>query len=102
VRGDLKPGEQLAQAAHGLARYALSHIDKLKSWAYDSEYICILAAPNEARLASLLEQAIERNIAHSFFREPDMDNSLTAIVLDAVEDSRKLCSQFPLALKEKK
>jgi hypothetical protein len=33
------------------------------------------------------------------FREPDINNEITAIAVEPSEKSRKLCSNLPLALK---
>jgi len=40
------------------------------------------------------------NIKYSVFKEPDIDNQVTAIALEPSDLTRKLCSNIPLALKE--
>lgn len=56
---------------------------------------------NEAGLMELIERATANGIAHSIFREPDIDNQITAIALAPGPKSKKLCSRLPLALKGK-
>jgi hypothetical protein len=48
----------------------------------------------------IIEKAISKDIKLSIFREPDIDNQITAIALSPGEITRKLCSNFKLALKD--
>jgi hypothetical protein len=61
----------------------------------------LLSVTNEGELKNLIEQATARNIAVSIFREPDVDNQITAIALAPGQESKKLCSRLPLALRGK-
>jgi hypothetical protein len=47
----------------------------------------------------ILERAKQKDILFTTFREPDIDDALTAIALEPGEASRKLCSSLPLAFK---
>lgn len=69
---------------------------------HESEYICILRAANEIELSDLWYKSQTMKIPGACFNEPDFDNSLTAIALAPSPESKKLCSNLPLALKEKK
>jgi hypothetical protein len=64
-----------------------------------SEYICILAAENEEELKNLMQQAAELYIPCEGFREPDLNDSLTAIALGPGIKSKSLCANLKLALK---
>jgi len=57
-----------------------------------------LAAPNEEALLKLEHKLIKHDVAHIAFREPDMDNELTAIGISPEYRSnlRKFVSNFPL------
>ena len=99
MRKDLPPGAQLAQACHVAFRFATEYKHATNDWMDNSEYICILAAENEAALTELLRRAAELYIPNEGFREPDLNDSLTAIALAPGIESKKLCSNLPLALK---
>jgi len=48
----------------------------------------------------LLEKIKIQELKHSIFREPDMNNQMTAIAVEPTEKTMKLCSKLPLALNE--
>lgn len=54
---------------------------------------------DESDLNKLIEKALLNNIKFSVFREPDIDNQITAITLEPSLISKKLCSNLKLALK---
>lgn len=100
MRKDLAPGSQLAQSVHGAFRFAKEHPHLTDQWISNSEYICILEIDNELELVKLWERSKLENIPSSCFVEPDYNNSLTAIALAPGQESKKLCSNLKLALKE--
>jgi hypothetical protein len=51
-------------------------------------------------LLTLINKFEHNNINLSIFREPDMDNQVTAVALEPTARATKLCSNLPLALKE--
>jgi len=51
---------------------------------------------NEQQLHSLIENAERKGIKYTIFKEPDIDNQITAITLEPSELSRKLTSSLPL------
>ena len=59
-----------------------------------------MSVENEEQLLLYLEKIKYRGIKHTVFREPDIDNQLTAIAIEPGERSRKLTRKLPLALKE--
>jgi len=95
----LAPGQILAQAVHAAFTFSLDHPHLTNQWLTISNYICILEADNEEELNKLLERASREEIITSTFREPDYDNSLTAIAIEPGSKSKKLCSSYKLALK---
>jgi peptidyl-tRNA hydrolase len=95
----LVPGQILAQAVHAAFTFSLAHPYLTREWLIISNYICILEADNEEELNKLLERASREEIITSTFREPDYDNSLTAIAIEPGSKSKKLCSSYKLALK---
>ena len=86
---------------HAAFRFASDWRHTMHKWMDESEYICVLAAENEDHLKKLLKSAGELQIPHASFNEPDFDNSLTAIALGPGLESKKLCSNLKLALRDK-
>jgi hypothetical protein len=58
-----------------------------------------LEIENETELRNLRDKAALLGIANSSFIEPDFDNSLTAIALAPIPESKRLCSNLKLALR---
>lgn len=71
-----------------------------KFWYHKSNNLVCLQVPDEACLKHLVSRAIDAGIEHSVFREPDCDNAMTAIAIEPA--GRKLVSNFPLALRERR
>lgn len=82
--------------------FCLKHPELTREWHDKSNYIVILAVDNEDELASIIQRANARGILHTYFREPDLDNAITAVVLEPSLDSRKLSSHIKLAGSESK
>lgn len=99
VRGDLEPGYQGVQGQHSLAEFIFQYPDISKEWFQKSNYLGFLSVPNECALLDLIEKAKISGIRFSVFREPDIDNQITAIALEPGIISKKLCSSLKLALK---
>lgn len=58
----------------------------------------VLEVPNEIELEKLLMKANKKGIVSSLFKEPDLSDQLTAVVLEPGLRSKRLCSSLPLAL----
>ena len=97
----MSPGYQLTQSCHVAMHFMLEHNELANQWIIKSDYLCILSVENEIELQKLIEQANFQNIILSIFKEPDIDNQITAIALAPGNLSKKLCSKLKLALKEK-
>lgn len=78
----------------------MEHFELTKSWLNASETIVCLGIKNEEELIKLIKKAEDRNIKHTIFREPDMDNQITSIVLEPSDNSKKLCSNLGLVLRK--
>ena len=102
TRRDITPGYQAVQAGHAAIQFQHEHPEIARSWYQQSNYLIFLSVSDEASLYSFIEQAKLRDIKVSVFREPDINNEITAITLEPSEESRKLTSNLPLALKERK
>lgn len=91
----------LAQSCHVAFAFSKEHTSLANQWQEISNYIGILTARSEDEFSQILEKATSQNIKFSAFKEPDLDNQITAIALEPGIQSKKLCSQLPLALKNK-
>lgn len=102
VRGDLEAGYQLPQACHALQQFAMEHTDVNKHWYERSNYLAVLSARNEEELLGLIDKASRRGLRFSIFFEPDLKYEITAIALEPGKESKRLCSNLKLALKDRK
>jgi len=71
-------------------------------WFKNSNYIVLLSVENEEALENLIAMASIKNVRLAIFREPDIDNQITAVAFEPGEQSRRLCSRLKLALSETK
>ena len=97
VRNDLLPGQCASQITHCAFQFAKEHPNITMNWMENSNFICLLQVKNEEELADLTVEAIGLNLAHSEFREPDYDNSLTAIAVEPGQKTRELMKRLKLA-----
>lgn len=97
----MNAGAQLAQSCHVCFAFAQEHSNLTHHWMTNSNYICIVNVDSQKELIDLMRRAEEKNIKFSFFREPDIDDEITAIALEPGNNSRKLTSRLNLALRNK-
>ena len=100
TRRDLSPGYQAVQSMHALRQFTAEHPDVDKQWYEVSNYLGLLSVASEQELNSLIDKARDFDIPLSIFREPDIDNQITAIAIAPGSRSKKLVSNLQLALKE--
>jgi peptidyl-tRNA hydrolase len=99
VRADLSPGQQLAQSTHAAFEFAVDRPDITRRWRYESNFLVVVAVPDEAELKRLSYAAECLGIKMTMVAEPDYGDQLTALALEPGPLARKLCAEFPLALK---
>lgn len=87
----LRPGQQIAQVAHAVAEFALSHTDIAHAWNRESNYIIALAA---ARSDIEVWRDTEDGIA---FHEPDFDDAVTAFAFFPKPGVSERLAHLPLA-----
>lgn len=100
TRRDLEPGYQAVQSMHALRQFTAEHPERDREWFDNSNYLGLLSVTDEPALNVIIEQAVNQNIRLSVFREPDIDNQITAIALEPGPKSKKICSKLKLALKD--
>jgi peptidyl-tRNA hydrolase len=99
TRKDLAPGAQACQAIHAVCEFMKEYPENYMDWYVNSNYIALLAVENEEHLKKLFNKAEYMDILSAGFCEPDFNNELTAVVLDATLESRNLVKNIKLALK---
>jgi peptidyl-tRNA hydrolase len=100
-REDLGAGYMSVQAMHAAIQFQHDHPEHASTWYKQSNYLGFLSVANEAELNQLIEKVASLDIQCSIFREPDIENQITAIALAPGPKSKKLCSRLSLALKDK-
>jgi peptidyl-tRNA hydrolase len=99
TRADLTPGQQSAQIAHAVADFCIKQPEHAAKWHAENEYMICLEAPTQTELA-LLARRVNHDLGENaaiVYREPDMDNAITAIALTPSPLSRSLTANLPLA-----
>lgn len=92
VRKDLSIPQQMCQAAHA-AHEAGIHLGDKNS--ISSVVICTI--PNEQELLKLHAKLAQRDIRAVTFREPDIENQITAIATEPIgPEARRYLSSYPL------
>lgn len=96
VRSDLGPGPRVAQAVHGARLFAAEHHQIEREWYTGSNTIVVLEARDEDHLCEVANKADYWGVPWSMFREPDLLNQATCLVLAPGPVARKLTAGLPL------
>lgn len=99
-RRDLQIQVAGVQSAHAAIDFQHDYPEIAKEWQTKSNYLVFLTVANEEQLIKLITKAILSGIKHTVFREPDLNNQITAVAFEPSEASRKLTSSCPLLGKE--
>jgi len=75
----------------------MEHPITARYWHHKSNNLVVLQVPNEGCLLHLANRASDASVEHSVFREPDFDNTATAVALEPA--GARLVSTLPLALR---
>ena len=100
TRRDLPISYQAVQSGHAAIDFQHQHPVEAKEWQTQSNYLAFLTVNDEAELIKLISKAILSGIKHTIFREPDIDNQITAVAFEPSDLARKLTSSCPLLGKE--
>jgi len=83
-----------------MADFATSYPKEFQQWHSTSNYLACLSVKDENSLQALSHKLMCEDIKHITFTEPDLGNQITAIAIEPTDMARRICSSFPLALKE--
>jgi len=99
-RGDLSIGQQAVQSTHAAIDFIFHHPDEAGAWHKTSNTLVSLIETNEKSLLSLSCDIKRTGVSVTEFREPWMNDQVTAIAFVSNEETRKLTKNLPLALKQ--
>src|SRR5258708_2755309 len=99
TRQDLTRGYQVVQTAHAIADFAYDHSDQFRQWKEQSNSIITLSIMDEVSLIALYERLKIKTPYITAFREPDVQDQMTAICVYGTPEIRKMLSNLPLALR---
>lgn len=99
TRFDLTPGQKVVQAVHAAVDFVFQHPNRAGPWHEQSNYVAILCVWDEKELLALAERCKARLLDFTIFREPDLDNSVTAIAIEPSPETHKLTGKLPLLFK---
>lgn len=99
AREDLGAGYMSVQAMHAAIQFQHDYPEHATVWYKKSNYLGFLSVSNEDELGRLIRKATDLGIRFSVFREPDINDQITAIALEPGVLSKKLCSSLKLALR---
>lgn len=88
------------QSAHAAIDFQYEHQHEASQWQTKSNYLALLTVPNEESLCKLISKAENSGIKFTVFREPDLNNEITAVAFEPSDNARKLTSSCPLLGKE--
>lgn len=82
---------------HAAADFSFSFPDLADRWHAVSNSLIVLTVPDERALHALVAKAEARGLLCGTFREPDLADELTAVAFAPGRETRRLCSNLPLA-----
>ena len=94
TRRNLSPGQQLVQSSHVAIDFILQYPEIAKEWRTNSNHVAALSVRDEVVLQKLVNKAIELNIKHVVFKEPDIGYVITAVALEPSEEAKKICKKI--------
>jgi hypothetical protein len=74
--------------------------EQFQNWFEESNYLLQLSCKDEDELKSYIKKCDKKHIKYVIFREPDLNNEITAITLEPTLTALKLVSNLPLMLKD--
>jgi peptidyl-tRNA hydrolase len=93
VRKDLSRSQQVVQSAHA----AIEASAQYHSEQQEHPSVIVLGVKNESKLHKFKDYVEENSLKYKLFREPDMDNELTAVAVFPVsEDQKKMFKKYQL------
>ncbi len=90
---------QVAQTVHAALGFAVKYPKLVEVWDRISKYLVCVSVRDENELKKLANKCSARDLRFFVFKEPDINNEITAIAIEPSEMTQKLISNYPLTLK---
>ena len=95
----LAPGQQVAQALHAAIEFLYKYPELSSIWHTLSNSVVVMnCAPQE--FSKLLSRCEKKGARYACFKEPDMDNRLTAVCVEPTRTGKKCTSNYRLAMRD--
>lgn len=78
----------------------MEHPELTQVWHKEHNYLALCSVADEEALLALAEKAFREGLKVTMFREPDLNNRVTAMAIEPGDKTRKLCKNLPLTLSQ--
>jgi hypothetical protein len=85
TRADMPPGYQLVQSVHAMADFAATHPQVFSDWQRGTNTLVCLSVADEPALTNLWDKLGKYGVPMVQFREPDVQDQLTAFCILGTE-----------------
>jgi peptidyl-tRNA hydrolase len=92
-------GQQAVQSTHAAINFCFEHRSRAGPWFENSNYLVQLSVNNEKELLKLIEKCEKMGLTYTVFKEPDLNDSMTAISIEPSPLTKKVVSHLPLLFK---
>lgn len=87
------------QSTHAVVNFIFEHPSRAGPWFSNSNYLVQLEVEDEKALYKLIQKLDYHQLYYTVFREPDMDNKITAIAIEPSPLTQKVVAKIPLLFK---
>lgn len=94
TRRDIPAGVAAAQLLHAAREFAEREPVIEREWYASSNTIALLMVANGEELRLLVRRAVDRDVSHASFHEPDLGGELTAVAIGP--EGSRLVRGYPL------
>jgi hypothetical protein len=84
---------------HAAIEFVFEHPEIASEWNNVSKHLAVCSCRDGPALLELLDKCLLKGLDISIFREPDLNNEITAIAIEPTLRGKKIVSNLPLTLK---
>lgn len=98
TRTDIPEGHQAVQSTHAAIDFVFEHPTRAGPWHKSSNTLVMLTVKDIGGLKKLMKKCDYLRLDYTVFREPDMNNEITAICIEPHPETYKMVSKLPLLI----